>query len=492
MLNTPSDKNSLQKSIMKLGFVLVAPRGNRSILKGTQEVKSTFRNKLTRFFLLIALILSGFVGASLAKASEFQPSLDEKKPNIMIWVADDQYLASVGCYGGDARHTPNIDRFAEQGMRFTRAYSTSSICTPSRSALYTGMYPIRNGAHPNHSGLKKDLPSMPSILRQHGYRCALVGKAGVHDRPTRPSNTFVWDREIDHTEEIIAGAESDEKASGKHRVMNYGAAMDFITESEQPFLLFVASSLPHSPGLTRIENGLEDYAANNWTADAQFGRFLAMLQESGKESHTLVIYVSDNGSNTDRSKYTLYEPGVNVPMIVRWPEHVPPGSVCDQLVDFTDVMPTLLEIVGASHETQVLSAETMDGKSLLPLLGNLNSPLRQDLFLSFTGLGVHDIVEPYPIRAIVQQRYKLIHNLNYQVTPHKGRGVKKSPEFELYDLLNDPEELNNLALSEANAQRVESMRARLQEWSRNVGDKGMETEYEAVAMFPELKELNLP
>jgi len=123
---------------------------------------------------------------------------NKEKPNIMIWVADDQYLESVGVYGGDPKQTPNIDKFAEQSMLFTRAYSTTSICTPARSALYTGMYPIHNGSHPNHSGLKKDVASMPSIMKELGYRTALVGKDGVHKRPTRPNNTFVWDAEYPH------------------------------------------------------------------------------------------------------------------------------------------------------------------------------------------------------------------------------------------------------------------------------------------------------
>jgi arylsulfatase A-like enzyme len=97
-----------------------------------------------------------------------ESNTDTGKPNFIIWVADDQYLESVGCYGAVPSHTPNIDGLAAAGLKFTRAYSTSSICTPARSALYTGMYPIKNGAHPNHSGLKEDIPSMPGIMRKLG------------------------------------------------------------------------------------------------------------------------------------------------------------------------------------------------------------------------------------------------------------------------------------------------------------------------------------
>jgi N-sulfoglucosamine sulfohydrolase len=425
----------------------------------------------------LSLVVAGVVVT--AGCSNQQQAKDPEKPNFIIWVADDQYLESVGCYGGDPLQTPNIDKLAEEGLRFTRAYSTTSICTPARSALYTGMYPIKNGAHPNHSGLKEDIPSMPGIMRELGYRSALVGKTGVHNRPTRPTNTFVWDKEFPLTSETIKGAEWSEKAADKHREMDYAGIEEFIRVDGKPFCLFVASSLPHGPGLTKIENGMEGYPANNWTADYQLGLYMKMLEEAGKRNNTVVIFVSDNGSNTSRSKYTLYEPGVHIPMIIRWPEHVTPGSVSDALVDFTDVMPTLMELVGSEP-----SAE-MDGRSLVPLMNGENVTLRDDLYLSFTCLGVNDVYDPYPIRAVVTERYKLIRNLNHEIDPPKGSGVQKVPEYELFDLSEDPSESVNLYEEEAYAAIRADMEKRLQFWTLEVGDKGMATEYEAVEMFPD-------
>jgi len=428
---------------------------------------------VTRLSLILA---SGLVinGCSLQQKTE-----DAEKPNIIIWVADDQYLESVGCYGGDPLQTPNIDELAEEGLRFTRAYSTTSICTPARSALYTGMYPIKNGAHPNHSGLKKDVPSMPGIMRELGYRSALVGKTGVHKRPTRPTNTFSWDKEFPLTSETIKGAEWSEKASGKHKEMDYAGIEEFILEDGKPFCLFVASSLPHGPGLSKIENGMEGYPANNWTADYQLGLYMKMLEKAGKENNTVVIFVSDNGSNTSRSKYTLYEPGVHIPMIIRWPGKVQPGSVTDALVDFTDVMPTLMELAGSSP------SEEMDGRSLLPLMNGEDVLLHDDLYLSFTCLGVNDIYEPYPIRAVVTEKYKLIRYLNHEIDPPKGSEVLKVPEYELFDLSKDPSELVNLYEDKAYTAIRADMENRLHIWTLEVGDRGMETEYEAVEMFPD-------
>ncbi len=411
--------------------------------------------------------------------SEPEADWESEKPNFIIWVADDQYLESVGCYGGDPVHTPNIDKLASEGLRFTRAYSTSSICTPARSALYTGMYPIKNGSHPNHSGLKKDIPSMPTLMQELGYRTAIVGKHGVHDVPTRPTNTFVWDEEFPLTEESVEGALWGEKVSKKHRKMDFEGIEEFIGGDTLPFCMFVAASLPHGPELSEIANGLKGYPANNWMSDWQLGQYMQILERTQKAENTLVIFVSDNGSNTDRSKYTLFEPGVHIPMIARWPGHIVPNTTTDALADFTDVMPTLMELAGG------MPHDDMDGVSLVPLLKGGQKPVREDLYLSFTCLGVNDVYEPYPIRAVVAGQYKLIHYLNHEIEPPRGNGVSKSPEFLLYDLKADPGEQVNLyddpSLEEVRAQ----MQKRLDAWNLEVGDQGMATEYEATLMFPD-------
>jgi len=432
-------------------------------------------------FLSRLLPVLGILPASSAftSCSSQQKTTESEKPNIIIWVADDQFLESVGCYGGDPIQTPNIDKLASEGLRFTRAYSTSSICTPARSALYTGMYPIKNGAHPNHSGLKQDIPSMPGIMHELGYRTGILGKEGTHPIPTRPSNTFIWDAEFPLTKVTVKGAEWDEKAANKHREMDYDAVENFINEDSVPFCLFVASSLPHGPLLTKIENGMEGYAANNWYTDYQFGKYMEMLEKAGKMNNTLIIFVSDNGSNTPRSKYTLYEPGVHVPMIIWWPGHVKANTTSDALVDFTDVMPTLMEIAGSEP------GNDMDGKSLMPLMQGKDVKIHDDLFLSYTNLGVNGEINPFPIRAIVTEQYKLIHFLNHEIDPPKGNGVDSSPEYELYDLVNDPSESVNLYNDEKYSDIRADLLNRLHAWQEKVGDAGMKTEYEAVEMLPE-------
>lgn len=433
---------------------------------------------LSYTFTACVWLLSGIFSSCTAQ----EKNKSNQKPNVIIWVADDQYLASVGCYGANPSYTPNIDKLAKEGLLFTRAYSTSSICTPARSALYTGMYPIKNGAHPNHSGLKKDIPSMPGIMREYGYRSALVGKEGVHKKPTRPTNTFLWDAEFPHTKEIVKGAEYSAKAANKHKVMDYKAIKQFMeSDDPRPYCLFVASSLPHGPMLSKIDNGLEGYAANNWSTDQQFEWYMDVLEKSGKKDNTIIIYVSDHGANTARSKFTLYEPGVHIPMIISWPGKINQNSVCNALVDFTDVMPTLMAINGAEP------LKEMDGKNMLPLFEGKKTEIHEDIFLSFTELGVNDIFEPYPIRGVVTKQYKLLHYLNHKIEPPKGSDVGKTDEYQLFDLLNDPEERKNIFYDSQFQNVKKDMLERLGKWQEVVGDKGMETEYEAIEMFPKIK-----
>ena len=253
----------------------------------------------------------------------------------------------------------------------------------------------------------------------------------------------------------------------------------FMQPDSLPYCLFVASSLPHGPELSRISNGLEGYPANNWKTDEQLGWYLDVLEETGQVENTVIIYVSDNGSNTERSKYTLYEPGVHIPMIITWPGHIKAGTETDALVDFTDVMPTLMELVGGTPTPE------MNGKSLVPLLKGCDVKIHQDLYLSFTCLGVNEILEPYPIRAVVNDRYKLIHYLNHEIEPPRGSGVGKVPEWQLFDLKNDPGEAENLYENAEYAEIREDLTKRLEFWTLEVGDKGMETEFEAVGMFPD-------
>ena len=172
----------------------------------------------------------------------FAQGAGDAKPNILIYVADDQYKSSIGSYGAEPSHTPNIDKLAEEGIRFTHCFTPSSICTPNRGVLLSGMYPLKNGAHPNHSGFYDGIKSLPNYMKELGYRACIVGKDGIQ----KPSDLYEWEFRIKKSDEHVPGA--DEPKHDRHRKTRFDKVEKFIGDDDpRPFCIFHAASLPHSP-----------------------------------------------------------------------------------------------------------------------------------------------------------------------------------------------------------------------------------------------------
>lgn len=433
---------------------------------------------------------AGSAAASIMGLSRTFGAVDKTtaKPNIVIYIADDQYMASIGCYGANPSHTPNIDEFAKQGLLFTSTYSNSAICTPNRAVLLSGLYPVKNGAHPNHSGFKPGIRSMPNYMRDLGYRTALVGKDGIKFK----NALYKWDAYIEKTNEQVPGA--DEPQHERHKKTDYSAIETFINEDRsKPFCLIHAASLPHSPSLNALPNGLSGYDASNFYCDYEFGRDLALFERLGLDKNTLVIYVNDNEAQIPRSKYTLYDTGIHVPMIMRWPEQIKAGATTDAMVSFLDILPTLIEAAGGRPP------KDLDGKSFLGVLQGKTQQHNDEIYFSYTGVIVSENTwqtVPYPSRAIRTRRFKYIRNLNYTV-PHpvlkdkKGDDGMRSYE-ELYDLANDPKELNNLVGAEEFQMVKTELSGKIDAWMKQVDDRGIEGEKEALTYFDPKKRAKWP
>jgi uncharacterized sulfatase len=439
-----------------------------------------------RAFLSIAVgaAWSAPLGRSLALADATQGG----KPNILIYIADDQYLASVGCYGAEPSHTPNIDAFAKRGMLFKNAYCTSSICTPNRAVLLSGLYPIKNGAHPNHSGFKPGIKSMPNYMKDLGYRTALVGKDGIKFK----NAIYKWDTYIEKSKELVPGAE--EPLHERHKKTDYAAIEKFLREEpSQPFCLVHAASLPHGPELNKLPNGLSGYDASNFYCDYEFGRDLALLERLGLDKNTLVIYLNDNEAQIPRSKYTLYDTGIHVPMIISWPVQIKAGATTDAMVSFVDILPTLIEAGGGRP------AANLDGKSFLGVLRGETEYHNEEMYFSYTGVIVSDggwQAVPYPSRAIRTRRFKYIRNLNYKV-PHPKLKDKDGddgirPYEELYDLFKDPKERIDLADIKEFQEVKKKLSDKIDAWMERVDDRGIEGEREALKYFDPEKRSKWP
>lgn len=443
-------------------------------------------------------VLAGGIGAaSLAAlrplaspAAEIKPDAAGGRPNIVLFLADDQSWFDNGCYGAKIVETPNIDRLAREGMRLTRAFTPTAMCSPSRSALYTGLYPHRNGCHRNHSKVEPGTKSLPHYLKASGYRVALAGKGHIG-----PPEAFPF-----------------------HRLPHHARHIREFIRGKGPFCLVVASNEPHAPhskdgpyepgdaavpphqlDTPAVRRKIAAYYNDVAILDRQVGRVRKELRRQGVLDDTLLIYTSDHGSGLF-AKWTCYDAGLRVPLIVRWPGKVQPGTTTGAMVSFVDVVPTLVEATGGR------SPSGLDGKSFLPVLRGTARKHHEVVYGCHTTVGIHH-GKPYPIRCVRTARYKYIRNLmpdatfqNCLTVPREGGKpgamwqsclelAETNPEAaprvklythrsadELYDVSKDPYELHNLAGDPACAAVMAEMRSKLDAWMHRQGDKGIEAE----------------
>ena len=423
---------------------------------------------------------------------------DEKagRPDIVIVLADDQTWSDSGCYGNKQVKTPNIDRLAAAGMRFTRAFTATAMCAPTRQQLYTGLFPVRNGAYPNHSKVKPGTRSLVHFLRDSGYRVGLSGK-----KHFGPPASFPF--------ENIPRRKLAEFISRK---------------KDQPYCLVVTSNSPHlpwtagdssayDPAKIRIppkfvdtpqtREALTRYYAEITDFDRELGECMEVVKRNGREDDTIFIYTSEQGAQFPGGKWTCYEMGLHVALVVRWPRKVKAGSVADAMVQYVDVVPTLLAAVG------VREVKGLDGKSFLGVLQGEGDTHHEAVFGVHTTRGIINGSPCYPVRSIRTATHKYIWNpkhtepfrnvligggdkggywkswVELAKTDEKARriveGYQHRPEVELYDLRSDPFEQKNLAGTPELKGLERSLRSSLDAWMLGQGDKGIETELKVKA-----------
>lgn len=422
------------------------------------------------------------------------------KPNIVFIMADDLTYTDAGCYGGTQVKTPNLDRLASEGLRFTQCYSAVAMCSPARQMIYTGMFPVRNGAYPQRSRIHDGVKTLPVYMKALGYRVGIAGKQHY-----APVDAYPF--------EIVCSEEG----------LDFTNFQSFMTrDPEQPFCLVVCSRQPHTPwdkgdpskvdaehmalapylgDTPRTREALRYYYAEVAFFDDQVGKVLEILDASGQAENTLVMFASEQGAAVPFAKWTLYDAGIHAGLIARWPGKIAPGTTTDAMVQYCDLLPTWVAAGGGEAPGDI------DGKSLLPILEGKATELRDAVYGVHTNVGVNK-GNPYGIRAIRTKQYKLIWNLMHEDDYHnnlteldrkwfffqswreaadtdpKAKALVERyvhrPEFELYDMEADPAELNNLAALPEHAERVKVLHARLQAWMASQGDKGVESERAAV------------
>ncbi len=437
---------------------------------------------------------AGFVFHWLFAGFLCLPANAAEQPNLLFVIADDCTFRDLGCYGGQA-HTPNIDKLATQGMRFTHCFQAAPMCSPTRHNIYTGQYPVKTGAYPNHTATFSHIKNITHYLKPLGYRVALSGK------------THIGPREL-FSFEYSGGKNPDMEAIDK--------LIGESVSSETPFCLFACSNEPHTPwnkgdasryppekiqlpayipDTPAVRDGYSRYLAEITYYDGQVGQLMALLDKHQIADNTLVMVVSEQGNSMPFAKWTCYDNGLQSAMIARWPGQIEPGAVSNAMVEYVDVTPTFVDVAGGRL------APELDGKSMLPVLTGETTEHKQFVYGIMTTKGIINGNSSYPIRSVRSRTHKLI--LNLQHDQKFTNACTKSAEFvsmvkaadagdqqaklavqryqyrpaiEFYDVIEDPLEMHNLADHPEYADQIAALQKQLAAWMESQGDKGVATE----------------
>ncbi|SFW74345.1 Sulfatase [Sinomicrobium oceani] len=440
---------------------------------------------------------------SLLFTVSFHIAFAQKRPNIVIFISDDQSQMDVGCYGNSQVKTPHMDQLAKEGMKFNAAFAASPMCVPSRSTMLTGLYPFSNGAQMNHFALRPGTKTLPEYLKKLGYYVAIAGKIDVYPKPP-------FDKHIGEYFGKYLPEENrdDPRNETVHFISDY-----FRDAPDKPLCLIVATWLPHVPwkeggewdpdkltlpgylvDTPETRKAMAAYYHSISRADKMLGKMVNAVNDAGEEANTIFMFFSDQGVQFPGAKWTTYNEGLRVPFIVKWPGKIAQGTQTDAMISLTDLTPTLIDLAGGEV------VEGLDGRSFREVILGKQDKHREYIFAESS-------MEPQywynyvPSRTIVEKTgYHYIRNYNpgvpfvthiddvernmYYFDSWEKRAEKDSlarflldryrfrPPEELYDLNSDRWELHSLAGDDTYL----ATRKRLRKILADVLDKQGETE----------------
>ena len=398
-------------------------------------------------------------------------------PNILFVICHDlgRYL---GCYGRAPLESPNLDRLADEGIRFTNHFCTAPSCSPSRGGIITGRYPHSNGLM-GLVNLGWNLPSSETTMAQHlkraGYETYLFGMQ--HER--RDANALGYDHVNTQMGSLCANVGKALVGFLRNEPKTPFLARVGVNETHRPFRkpkpaenlgnVYLPPYLPDHP---EVRTDMAGFARLLARLDAMMGSILAALESSGLSENTLVVFTTDHGIDMPRAKGTLYDPGIEATLLMRWPGVIQPGTVSETLLSNVDVLPTLMEIAGLEIP------EKVQGVSFLDLLEGNPRRSREAIFAEKMHHCLYD-----PMRCIRTESWKYICNFGpfrpieipaggemnvLAFAPELYRELR--PMAELYDLRHDPLEMNNLCGDPQVGQVEEELKGRLHSWMVETGD----------------------
>ncbi|MCM2369723.1 sulfatase family protein [Aporhodopirellula aestuarii] len=417
------------------------------------------------------------------------------RPNI-LWITIEDWSADLSCYGTKGLHTPHVDQLASEGIRYERAFTTSPVCSTSRSAMMTGFHQnyIRANQHReyNKQPLPHGIKPIPHLLKDGGYFTALMS--------WKTDCNFVPNTK----EELFEGGDWSERAPGQPffaRITFGGTHRAWNRDPERPIDIADVELPPYyvdTPFVRRDwANGFEQMQL----VDREVGAILKRLEDEGLADNTIVFFIGDHGRCHIRGKQFLYDGGIRIPMIMRWPGKVQPGQVDDSMVMSIDICATILDAAGVTppvplHGANLLGDEVAKREYVFAARDKMDET--HDAMRAIRSKDYKLILNLMPERPWCQyNRYKessypvlaemnVLH-LTGKLTPEQDRFFAPTkPQVELFDLRQDPHEVHNVA-DDPTYQDVKSkMLAELENWRTNViDDQGVSDEFRAVGVFPD-------
>jgi N-sulfoglucosamine sulfohydrolase len=430
-------------------------------------------------------LLTFLFSITLAAAAE--------RPNFIFIVGED-LGPELGCYGDTYARTPNIDKLASEGARFTRAFTHAPVCAPSRSGLITGRYPTAIGTHHMRSNLLNPPPAFTTHLRDAGYFVAWPGKTDFNfDVPKDYFDTTTnWlNNPRNHPRKpFFAYLNLGQTHESQIRLaQDKFDALTSILPPEHRHDPAQATLPPYYPDTPVIRRDLANYYDLVSVVDHRLGEILRKLEAAGLDENTVIFFFGDHGRGLPRGKRWVYDSGIRVPLIVKWPGKIKPGTVREDLVTFVDFAATILSLAGIDLPKE------LDGQPILRADGSAPAP-RKYIYAA------RDRMDETPdrVRAVRDTRYKYIRNFQPELPyaqkiaymeemptmqewrrlhaegkltgPQKLFFTPTKPKEELYDTELDPHEINNLIASPAHAAKLDELRAALDDWLAKTGDLG--------------------
>jgi len=438
-----------------------------------------------------------------AKARSSISSSGERRVNI-LWISCEDTSPDLGCYGDTYANTPNLDKLAGQGRRYTNAFVPYPVCSPTRSSIITGMYPSTIGTMHMRTSMKgyeavpaANVKCFTEYLRAAGYFCTNHTKTDYQFK----SPFTAWDKGRDWRDRP-AGASffSVINLTVSHESRNWPKKNEKLVHDSAK-----TPVPPYYPDTPVIRENIARYYDNVTKMDTQAGEILDRLENDGLSENTVVFFWGDHGRGLPRCKRWCYDSGIHVPLIVRRPGKIEGGTICDDLTMLTDLGPTVLSLAGVEVPSYMQGRAFLGGQQIRP----------RDFIVA--GRERMDLNSDEHIRCVRDKRYKYIRNFMpekayAQPIPYRDRmpimkewrrldaeGAltgpaalffrKTKPAEEFYDTQNDPHEINNLIDSPGHRNRIAKMRRDLEEWSRETGDLGGTPEDELIErMWPGRKQ----